>query len=518
LTDENGTAVVPSGPTLDASFLKTLTRNFVFQVYARAGVIFNQHGGGAPFSFNMPDNDGGRPRLGNENDFYMEPSWQQNHILGDSPDVADVSFRFTPAMFYNLNRATFNTSVINSSIGKNGTHDAGTDAGWLLREAYSEMKNVFKGAPEVTFWGGARFYDRWNVDSNDYFYLDDSGYGAGVHDIDLGFGKLWLAYLGGQNDLFVSNNVGAFYKHTFDARIKGIDLFGFGKLELVLIGNYEDGGQFGQTGTTLGPDGTTATGTKYVGVNSDASWGIGGGFVWQLDLPNKGFWQIWALFGRGATNFSSTDDSGAGSLGPGPGGTLVGFANNGQNANGQVFVNNKGENIVNAENVINRRHEYRAGTYLVLNPVPNFSVGAWVFWNQNNLGYSLPNAGATRNLVEAGIRPVFWVWDNFAIQGQAWVGYEDNNRTTGVGAGQNGTMGVITIAPTIKPVGGFFTRPEIRVFATWGVWSQSLKGAAAGGVPPFSGSVNNGGGNPDLTGGHNRTNGWLFGTQMEIWW
>ena len=208
LTDENGTAVAPSGPTLDEAFLKTLTRNFQFAMYARVGVLFNQHGGGAPFSFNLPDNDGGRPRLGNENDMYMEPTWIQKHILGDSPDVANVTFWLTPQIAFNHNRATAIHTIPNASDG---------DFNWSIREAYSEMKNVFKGAPEITFWGGARFYDRWNVDPNDYFYLDDSGYGAGVHDIDLGFGKLWLAYFGGQNDNFVSNDVGAFYKHTFDA-------------------------------------------------------------------------------------------------------------------------------------------------------------------------------------------------------------------------------------------------------------------------------------------------------------
>src|SRR3974390_136582 len=97
LTDENGTAVAPTGPTFDEAFLKTLTRNFVFQVYCRAGVMFTNHGGSigstGSAGFNLPDNDGGRPRLGNEPDIYMELSWQQNHILGDSPDVADVSFR-----------------------------------------------------------------------------------------------------------------------------------------------------------------------------------------------------------------------------------------------------------------------------------------------------------------------------------------------------------------------------------------------------------------------------------------
>ena len=43
------------------------------------------------------------------------------------------------------------------------------------------MKNVFKSAPEVTFWGGARF----STDPEDYFWLDISGYGAGVYNIDV---------------------------------------------------------------------------------------------------------------------------------------------------------------------------------------------------------------------------------------------------------------------------------------------------------------------------------------------
>ena len=43
--------------------------------------------------------------------------------------------------------------------------------------------------------------------------------------------------------------------------------------------------------------------------------------------------------------------------------------------------------------------------------------------------------------------------------------------------GDGGSLGIITIAPTIKPRGGFFTRPELRAFATFAVWSDDLKGA-----------------------------------------
>jgi len=73
-------------------------------------------------------------------------------------------------------------------------------------------------------------------------------------------------------------------------------------------------------------------------------------------------------------------------------------------------------------------------------------------------------------------------------------------------------MGVFTIAPTIKPKGGYVTRPELRLFATYAVWSDSLKGTTtpvgeggnfSGAVAPYNGNTNS---------------GWIFGSQVEIWW
>src|ERR1700752_4385571 len=107
LTDANGTEV-SAAPTLDESFLKSLTRNFTFSVYIRAGFQLNGNGGGGNFSFELPNFPGeGRERLGNENDTYMELTWMQAHMLGDSPDVMDVSMTFTPAIRYVQNRNTF---------------------------------------------------------------------------------------------------------------------------------------------------------------------------------------------------------------------------------------------------------------------------------------------------------------------------------------------------------------------------------------------------------------------------
>jgi LamB porin len=92
---------------------------------------------------------------------------------------------------------------------------------------------------------------------------------------------------------------------------------------------------------------------------------------------------------------------------------------------------------------------------------------------------SLKLTSGVRNLYGVGLRPVFWVLDNFAIQGQAGYNYVDNVRGySGTNAfGRGGSIGVFTIAPTIKPKGGYFTRPEIRVFATYSIWSNSLRGS-----------------------------------------
>jgi maltoporin len=496
LTDENGNTVEPSPTVLTDSFIKSITRNFAFSAYVRAGVQFNGNGGAGNFNFEPPDFDGaGRPRLGNENDIYMELTWAQSHMLGDSPDVMDVGMRFTPSIRYVQTRNTF-------TPGRgNGLELSGNDFDFVMREAFVTMKNVFKSAPQVTFWGGERFYDRWNIDPDDYYFLDTSGYGAGVQDIDLGFGKLWFAYLGGQNASILSPSTGGFYKHTFDFRIKDISLGNLGKIMLVGIVNFEKGTTF-----TMGYDALGNSIHLRNPLQTDDAWGIGGGFVYQYDFGQKSFFQLYALFGRGATNFAAGDDS--------P--TLTGA----ENAFLLFHPSTPAGEVINVGNVINNARQYRAGAQLVWNATSNFSVAAWAFWNLNDSGFIeagtdangvFRQASGNRNLYVIGVRPVFWLADNIAIEGQAWGSYVDNNRTSsGTNAfGRSGSMGVFTIAPVIKPKGGFFTRPELRLYATYSIWSDSLKGATtpaqeSNGNPPFM---------PPYNGNTNQ--GWLFGTQVE---
>ena len=71
-------------------------------------------------------------------------------MLGDDPDVMDVKFKMTFQFLDSVDKRT----ALNLS-----------NDGWNVGivEAYLEMKNVIKSAPEVTFWGGQRFYDRYDI-------------------------------------------------------------------------------------------------------------------------------------------------------------------------------------------------------------------------------------------------------------------------------------------------------------------------------------------------------------------
>ena len=540
LTDADGKEI-SAAPTLDESFLKSLTRNFTFSVYVRAGFQFNGNGGGGNFNFSIPNFPGeGRLRLGNENDTYMELTWMQAHMLGDSPDVMDVSMTFTPAIRYVQNRNTF------TQAPQNGVELSGNDFGFILRQAFLEATNVIKSAPEVAFWAGERFYDRWNTDAEDYFWLDTSGYGVGVHDIDVGIGKLWLAWIGGLDDNRAGPGLGSMFKHTFDVRLKNINL-GPGQLELVLLGNFEKGGTFTTTYDQFGNPINLSN-----PIHFDSGWGIGGGGIYTLHFGPGGSNNsatFYALFGRGATDFESSTS-----------GADTGFISQAENT--FLFYHPGFKGQINVGDVINHAFNYRAGfqAYVALPwyhaapapvagnskdgkgvvapgpaPAPGlpwFSIGIFGDWQESYFGSAVggqvgpgvaavggnvvdPSQPFTNKVVSGhvhdvqfGTRPAIWLADNIAIQGQFGAQWESTNNVSGFpGFGRSGWLGVFDIGPVIKPKGGYYTRPEIRLFATYAIWSDSLKGTSTPVqefgqpfMPPYNGNTNH---------------GWLFGTQAE---
>jgi maltoporin len=521
LGDANGTEAPGKAPApmLDESFLKSLTRNFTFNMYVRAGFMFNGSGGAGTFNFEIPDNPGGRYRLGNENDFYMEASFNQAHILGDSPDVADVSFRMTPNFFTN---GVFHESFLttNNTGQKNGINDFNVG----MREAFVEMKNVIKSAPEVTFWAGQRFYDRYNTDPADWFWLDTSGFGIGAYNIHLGPGNLYVAWIGANhdslnlvNDPDQQNFTGDQFEQTIDIRYKDIDI-GFGKLSFVGIGNYIKGAN----NITGAQGNTTFTnvlgGVDTVNVATSDAYGAGGGVIWQYDFGNKSYLRVFGLFGWGVTNFSAEN----------LGNAVGNFESNVNNflihgPAAATNVHNTAPGVFSGSvNPYRDSSLFRAGFEFVYNVTNCFAFNLWGDWDHQVQGFqtlgtngsgAITTANATRNWYGVALRPVWWIADNIAIQGQAGFQYVDNVRGySGTNAfGNSGEFGIFTIAPTIKPKGGYFTRPELRLFATYSIWSNSLKGTTT----PTGEGGNLSGSNPPYNGNTNQ--GWLLGSQLEIW-
>jgi hypothetical protein len=168
--------------------------------------------------------------LGNESDTYGEISLTNNWLRLDEPLK-------TPYV-----RTTVMISV---NTGENFSFDSlnnqaqGNDI--ALRQAFVEAGNVFQSMPEIRFWAGQRYYRRHDIHIDDFYYLDMSGYGAGVEDVPLGnFGKLALAWLGGSVDNYQTDHGNA-AKSNIDLRIYDIKAL-FGKFTFWFDYSHTRGG------------------------------------------------------------------------------------------------------------------------------------------------------------------------------------------------------------------------------------------------------------------------------------
>ncbi len=77
-------------------------------------------------------------------------------------------------------------------------------------------------------------------------------------------------------------------------------------------------------------------------------------------------------------------------------------------------------------NPYNNSQRARANIYWVWNPTDNFSMGTWATYQFDDQGFtsdqangngSVSSASPFSHLFTAGIRPVYWLWGPFAIQG-----------------------------------------------------------------------------------------------------
>ncbi|AIU71370.1 maltoporin [Hafnia alvei FB1] len=207
---------VPLALAVASAVLSTQALAVDFHGYARSGIGWTASGGeqqcfkatGAQSKY----------RLGNECETYAELKLGQE-LWKDG----DKSFYFDTNVAYSVQQ----------------TNDwEATDP--AFREANIQAKNVIEWAPGSTLWAGKRFYQRHDVHMIDFYYWDISGPGAGLENIDLGFGKLSIAATrntetGGSNS-FSSQQQRDLVKDTandvYDVRLAGLETNPGGTLEL----------------------------------------------------------------------------------------------------------------------------------------------------------------------------------------------------------------------------------------------------------------------------------------------
>ncbi len=198
---------LPSEPRYDLlqeaeTKIETLERqakSFEFHGYVRSGYGLNSEGG-QMVAFQAPG-AGAKYRLGNEAETYSELIFVNNWI--NTEHASDKWWMKTEMM---VEADTTNSSNFSS-----------TDK-LRLRESFVQVGNVFQNQPDAKFWAGQRFYRRQHIEINDFYPLDMSGYGGGVEDLNLKFGKAAIAFLGGARPDIVTG-AGNYAKSNLDVRL-----------------------------------------------------------------------------------------------------------------------------------------------------------------------------------------------------------------------------------------------------------------------------------------------------------
>jgi len=382
---------------------------FRFEGYMRSG--FGLDGQGGPHDVFKAPNSEAKYRLGNEAEAYIEALFKYG--FEDNRG----------ALFESNLRLAFVTPTSKSNQFTTTTS---------VREAFVRARGVVGAKPGLTFWAGQRFYDRYDVHLNDYFYRDMSGFGGGFEDLLLGQSvKLSLAYLGGSIDELTSRgsvqplNEFVFNKTTLDLTLYDIDI-GFGTLGITFDFSSFNGDSVETT------DGIFE-------VSSSAGWALGMFHV----LPFEGGRNLLNVFyGRGAAeNYKAVMTQPLGiSISPGEVIDVGGFS------------------------------RFRVINDLALDFGPKFSMLGLLMYQR------LDNNQPEHNKLDwfsAGVRPSYHFNRYFSLVGEVGMDYTQQEGM------DQGTVLKMTLAPQISPLNKILSRPALRAYFTYAFWSDSYVGQVA---------------------------------------
>ncbi len=456
---------LPVAAAVAAALAATSVSAVEFHGYMRAGFGLNTQGG-AQVCYGHGGPDAHRlGRLGDECDTYAELSlsqtvYEKNNesfsvhtllALGTEEGTLDAGILdYRGNAWQGIGSVNNNQDMNNDEVVEGGE---GRPTPWQgqrmsFREAYAK----YKMASGTEIWAGNRFYGRKDVHIWDFYYLNGSGYGAGVDNIKVGPGAFAVAV---RNTKWHDVSGGADGNNPYaatpqlDIRYNGLALGSMGSLDLIML-----------VGKANLSDAQEAAATNYndkTGVSLTAEWTLGlpGGFNKVVAQYST---QGYAWSGYGMNNH----------LGDG---YNIGKYNNG----GDTQVDRKSWRLID-HGVVKFGKKFLLGYAGLVSKLDapccdtgdglryNLAVRPQFMWNDT-----------MSTIVELGYSSVEDPWMNKTV-----------------------ATNKITLAQAWSPLmnGGFWARPQIRVFVTKYGGDERV----------------------DWQGGIYKDYDTMFGAQVEAWW
>ncbi|MDM7480901.1 MAG: carbohydrate porin [Halomonas sp.] len=432
----------PVAATTDADIEERLAR------------VERQASGEEGFSFNVYARSGlllGEDRKSIDGGPYVTPAGNLGGAVGrlgnetDTYAEAILNYRM---QFDNGARARYTTML---ASGTDSSNDWVDDDGLNVRQAYAEFSDLpsFTGAFEnASIWAGKRF-DRDNFDihwlDSDVVFL--AGTGGGIYDIQLA-------------DNWKSNF--SLYGRSF-SDYPVVNRENSDTDNLILTSNN----YFGNWQVMVNGMSAADNDERDIGVDQTAA-----DTGWHTMVAYHGD----SFFGLGEGNFKA-----ALLHGQGLGAEVKGLGRDG--------------------NLTDDATATRLAVYGTTYIAPQWRIAPSILAEVSDDRFA---DGDSYSWATLNVRLANEITQNFEMQYEGSYQYMDldPNGFNGRNA-VSGNFGKLTIAPTFKPdVGGFWKRPEIRLFASYTDWDAELNGY----------TQDDSFGNDGFTGGQ-----WSFGVQSEIW-
>ena len=403
------------------------------------------------------------------------------HKVGRLGDECDTYAELTLNQeVYNKanNKWTLNTLVAygtaegNRDLQGDSWQGVGGDGPWNgQRLSIRELWTGYQTDAGYQIWAGKRFYQRKDIHLLDLYYLNNSGYGAGIEGIDVGMGNLAFAVTKWANDGTSDYNRNVY---KLDARWNGIPVGPLGNLDasviyaLPFISEQQEANAAGNARANRANSGALVTLDLNTAVNSDS-----------VNLMNHFVVQ----YGTNGFGYIGSNDNHAGD-------------------NYSPDIDDTGVRVINW------------GTL----DAGNFGLGYSLIWAHVDNGDDHKAAGATWTTERSGwiysivLRPEY-KWTEFT-RTTLELGYSSQKTNGWMAPGEDPDVYKVTLAQQFTPGKGFWTRPAIRFYVSYLGGTQLSKGNLY--FSAIDGTWIAGKAFKDANDGHNYQV--TVGTQVEAWW